>query len=139
MKNELNAWSELTKLTKSEPIEVERVRIKSSGIVLEGRFELPALVQMPEEDHVFISAFLRCHGSIKEMERLFGISYPTVKSRLSRIAEQLPFVEVIEGANQEVPVEESLLSTDEVLQQLSMGKITSAQAAKLLRKNRRAQ
>ena len=45
------------------------------------------------EDQVFITAFVRCHGSIKEMERIFGVSYPTVKSRLNRIAELLDFVD----------------------------------------------
>jgi hypothetical protein len=47
-----------------------------------------------QEDQLFATAFLRCHGSIKEMEALFGISYPTVKNRLNRIAAQLDFVEV---------------------------------------------
>jgi hypothetical protein len=42
---------------------------------------------------VFVAAFVRSHGSIKEMERIFGVSYPTIKSRLNRIAEQLDFTE----------------------------------------------
>jgi len=37
--------------------------------------------------------FVRSHGSIKEMERTFGISYPTVKNRLNRISAQLELVE----------------------------------------------
>ena len=40
-------------------------------------------------------AFVQVHGSIKEMERIFGISYPTVKNRLDAIAEQLPLVETV--------------------------------------------
>jgi hypothetical protein len=39
-------------------------------------------------------AFLRSHGSIKEMEATFGISYPTVKNRLNAIAALLPLIEV---------------------------------------------
>src|ERR1700722_2726783 len=99
MNEDIIPWSELTKLTQGEGFEVERVRMKKAGIALEGRFELPALVQMSGEDQVFISAFWRSHGSIKEMERLFGISYPTVKTRLARIAELLPFVEIIESSS----------------------------------------
>ena len=45
------------------------------------------------EDQVFVAAFLKSHGSIKEMEQVFGVSYPTVKARLNRIAGQLEFVE----------------------------------------------
>lgn len=136
MKNESISWTELTKLTKNETFEVERVRIKRTGIALEGRFELPSIVQMSDEDQVFISAFLRSHGSIKEMERLFGISYPTVKARLSRIAEQLPFVEVVEGyeGNKNPPSKKS--RDRDILDQLAEGKIDSAEAVKLLRKKR---
>jgi len=45
------------------------------------------------DEQIFITAFVRSHGSIKEMERIFGVSYPTIKSRLTRIANGLQFVE----------------------------------------------
>ena len=133
MKNEVMNWNELTKLIKNEAFEVERVRIKRTGIAIEGRFELSSLIQITEEDQVFISAFLRSHGSIKEMERLFGISYPTVKARLNRIAEQLPFVETLEGivATDDTPVSQH--KEEDVLEQLNQGKINSAEAARRLR------
>ncbi|MBT9139381.1 MAG: hypothetical protein DDT31_01965 [Syntrophomonadaceae bacterium] len=57
------------------------------------------------EDQVFVMAFVRSHGSIKDVETLFGISYPTVKNRLNRIAKQLEFVEIVAGALEEVDVE----------------------------------
>ena len=41
------------------------------------------------DDQVFIGAFVRSHGSIKEMERLFGVSYPTIKNRLNRLSQAL--------------------------------------------------
>jgi hypothetical protein len=86
-------WQELTELTRGLPLIVERVRIVEKNIAIEGSFELPQLAKLPVEDEVFITAFVRSHGSIKEMERVFGISYPTVKSRLTRIADSLEFVE----------------------------------------------
>jgi hypothetical protein len=86
-------WQELTNLTKGEPFVVERVRLTARGVAIEGEFELPQLVQLSLEDQVFVTAFIRCHGSIKEMERTFGVSYPTIKSRLNRIAQSLDFVD----------------------------------------------
>src|SRR5918997_2914955 len=86
-------WQELTNLTRGQPFVVERVRLADSGVVIEGGFELPQLAQLNVEDQVFITAFVRCHGSIKEMERIFGVSYPTIKSRLNRIAQSLDFIE----------------------------------------------
>ena len=87
-------WKELTEMTRGEKIEVERVRLKQNGVAIEGSFELPPLARLTLEDQVFITAFIRCFGSIKEMEKLFGISYPTVKNRLGRIAGKLDFVEI---------------------------------------------
>jgi len=86
-------WQELTHLTQGRAIVVERVRIAEKDIAIEGRFELPQLARLAMDDQVFITAFVRCHGSIKEMERIFGVSYPTIKSRLTRIADKLEFVE----------------------------------------------
>ncbi|TDD43117.1 DUF2089 domain-containing protein [Nonomuraea terrae] len=86
-------WQELTNLTRGRPFVVERVRLADSGVAIEGEFELPQLAQLSVEDQVFVTAFVRCHGSIKQMERIFGVSYPTIKSRLNRIGQVLDFVE----------------------------------------------
>ncbi|GIF20215.1 hypothetical protein BJ973_001878 [Actinoplanes tereljensis] len=86
-------WQELTDLTRGQPFVVERVRLAGSGIAIEGQFEPPQLAELGVDDQVFVAAFVRSHGSIKEMERIFGVSYPTIKARLNRIAEQLDFVD----------------------------------------------
>ena len=114
-------WQELTRITHGEPFTVERVRIEGSGIALEGSFELPPLARLIVEDQVFVTAFVRCHGSIKEMEQLFGISYPTVKNRLTVIAGKLEFVEINPPA-----------SRLEVLEKLDKGEISADQALKNL-------
>jgi hypothetical protein len=87
-------WQALTKLTGGEPIEVERVRLTATGVAVEGTFVLPALAQLSAEDQIFVAAFVRCHGSIKQMEKFFGVSYPTIKNRLNRISGQLPLAEI---------------------------------------------
>jgi hypothetical protein len=87
-------WQELTRITQGSPLTVERVRLAGRDLAIEGSFDLPPLARLVQEDQLFVTAFLRCHGSIKEMEALFGISYPTVKNRLNRIAAQLDYVEI---------------------------------------------
>lgn len=72
---------------------MEHVRLVDSDIAIEGRFVLPQLARLAMDEQIFITAFVRSHGSIKEMERVFGVSYPTIKSRLTRIADNLEFVE----------------------------------------------
>ena len=118
-------WQELTRMTRGEEIVVEKARMKKSGITLAGEFELPPLSRLTLEDQIFVIAFIRCHGSIKVMEELFGISYPTVKNRLNRIARSLEFVEV------NPPV-----SRSDILEQLENGEITVEQAEQKLREER---
>jgi hypothetical protein len=110
-------WQELTKLTEGAPLIVERVRLPETDIAIEGSFELPQLARLPADDQVFIAAFVKSHGSIKEMEQVFGVSYPTVKARLNRIAAALEFVDT----NPAPP-------KSEVLERLARGEITAAQA-----------
>jgi hypothetical protein len=86
-------WQELTQLTQGQPMVIERIRLTEKDIAIEGCFELPQLARLNLEDQVFIVAFVRSHGSIKEMEQVFGVSYPTIKSRLTRIAQSLEFVD----------------------------------------------
>ena len=114
-------WQELTQLTRGEPIVVERVRLVEKGIAIEGSFELSQLARMSLEDQVFITAFVRSHGSIKEMEQIFGVSYPTVKSRLTRIANALEFVDT-----------NPLPSRSEILDRLKRGEITAQEAIQQL-------
>jgi hypothetical protein len=86
-------WQELLELTGGRKLVVERVRLVLKDIAIEGAFELPQLARLDASDQVFVAAFVRSHGSIKEMERVFGVSYPTIKARLNRIAAGLEFVD----------------------------------------------
>ena len=110
-------WQELTQLTQGHPVVIERVRIANRDIAIEGGFELPQLARLDMDDQIFITAFVRSHGSIKEMERIFGVSYPTIKSRLNRIAGSLEFVET-----------NPMPSKAEILERLQQGEITAEDA-----------
>jgi hypothetical protein len=114
-------WLELTKLTQGASLVVERVRLADSGIAIEGQFAPPQLAQLPVEDQIIVAAFVRAHGSIKEMEQVFGVSYPTVKARLNRIAERLEFVDTNPAP-----------ARSDVLERLARGEITADHAIREL-------
>jgi hypothetical protein len=122
-------WQELTRLVGSAPIEIERVRLVETGVAIEGPFTLPPLAELSAEDQVFVAAFVRCHGSIKQMEKYFGVSYPTIKNRLNKIGSQLSFVEIEQGSDADSPA----LSKSEVLDRLSRGELTVTQALERLK------
>ena len=114
-------WQELMQLTQGRPIVVERVRLPDKDIVIEGAFDPPELARLSAEDQVFVAAFVRSHGSIKEMEQVFGVSYPTIKARLNRIAGQLEFVDTNPSP-----------SRAEVLERLNKGELSADEAIRAL-------
>lgn len=116
-------WQELTRITGDEPFSIEKVRLTGKEIDIEGSFELPPLARLTTEDQVFVAAFVRSHGSIKQMGQYFGISYPTVKNRLNRISEKLSFVEI-----------EPVVEKSDVLDQLERGEISAKEAIERLKK-----
>src|ERR1700733_10399488 len=110
-------WQELTRLTQGAPLIVERVRLTSGGIAIEGAFVPPQLSQLSAEDQVFVAAFVRARGSIKEMEQVFGVSYPTIKARLNRIAASLEFVDTNPSP-----------SRAQVIERLQRGELSASEA-----------
>jgi len=115
-------WAQVTRLTAGREITIERVSIDGEGIAIEGAFDLPPLARLTAEDQVFVAVFVKSHGSIKQMEKHFGISYPTVKNRLNRIGDQLKFVDV-----------ESTADRSEILDRLAKGEIGVDDALKELK------
>ncbi len=99
----------------------------SCHLAVEGEFELSALGKLSPEDQVFVIAFVRHHGSLKRMESLFGISYPTVKNRLNAISAKL-------DKNFEAPSPNL-----EVLEQLSRGELTLAEALERISENNKGE
>ena len=110
-------WQEVLRIAQGAPLVVERVSVPERQVSLEGQFTLPELARLSLEDQVFVTAFVRAHGSIKEMEKVFGVSYPTIKARLNRIAGQLEFVDT-----------NPLPSRTEILERLKNGEITADEA-----------
>src|ERR1700689_3252077 len=114
-------WQELFRIAQGGSLIVERVCIPEKGIAVEGEFTLPELARLTLEDQVFIVAFLRSHGSIKEMEQTFGVSYPTIKLRLNRISGQLNFIETDPSP-----------SRADILARLKNGELTAEEAIRSL-------
>ncbi|HUN62382.1 MAG TPA: DUF2089 domain-containing protein [Candidatus Sulfotelmatobacter sp.] len=101
----------------SQPLKLAKLSCTACGVNVEGEFELSPLAKLSPEDQSFVIAFVRHHGTIKKMEDIFNISYPTVKNRLNAIAAALdrnfeapsPNLYVLEQiARGEISVEEAL-------------------------------
>jgi len=114
-----HSWQKLLSLTGGKKFFITQVQIPEDALTIEGKFQVPPFAELSMEDQIFIAAFIKTHGSIKQMESIFNISYPTVKNRLNNIARQLDIVDVsIQVSN----------SVSSILDRLEQGDITAAQA-----------
>lgn len=115
----MEVWVDISKALCSNcerPMLVSGMVCRHCDLRLEGTFEIAPLARLSLEDQAFVSAFVRYHGSIKKMEELFDISYPTVKNRLNAITAAL------ERSTQ------SASPNAHVLEQLARGAITVDEA-----------
>jgi len=121
-----NSWMALLNLLGGQAFRIEKVRIIESDIAIEGDFTPPPLACLSIDDQLFSTAFLATHGSIKKMEALFGISYPTVKNRLNQIASHLDVPKV------EIKPESERNIRKEILNRLDRGEISFEEAIREL-------
>lgn len=103
---------------------ITKVVCDTCDIQLEAQFELPSLAVLSEDEQDFVVAFLHHHGSIKQTGEQLGVSYPTVKSRLTAIANKLP------RSSTSQPLLETV--ANDVLARLEEGEISVAEALDLL-------
>ena len=61
---------------------VTKLRCSHCGTELSGEFAPCRFCRLEEKHLQFVETFLRCRGTIKEVERALGVSYPTVKNML---------------------------------------------------------
>ena len=120
-------WNSLLKIIGQRNIRIRKIELVDDAMSIDGTWELPPLAALVEADQVFVAAFVRCHGNIKEMERMFGISYPTVKNRLNAIGTQLAAL----APQVNIPVAKA--DSDSVLDALSRGDIDADEAIRRIK------
>jgi hypothetical protein len=102
------------------PMKLSKAICPSCSLTMDGDFEVSPLGKLSPDDQAFVIAFVRHHGSLKKMESLFDISYPTVKNRLNAIAAAL-------DKSFEAPT-----ANVYVLEQLARGELTVEEALERL-------
>ncbi len=106
--------------------EITRLTCKACESELGGHFTGCDFCILTNDEALFVLTFLKCRGSIKDVEKELGISYPTVRSRLDAILEHLGLKST--ASFDEIKEERRL-----ILNKLENGEITADQAAKMLK------
>lgn len=108
---------------KSVKLHVVKIECTDCHTTFEGKFEIPLLLKLPEEDLQFIFDFVKCSGSLKDMAAKQNVSYPTLRNRLNALIDSLENLNIQKEGSKE-----------EILQLLEAGKISAKVAANMLKK-----
>jgi hypothetical protein len=101
---------------------VARLTCTSCDVHLDGRFELPPLLGLGAADLDFIVRFVRASGSLKEMAKLEGSSYPTIRARLNELIARL------DAAHRD-----GAMAQHEILDAIANGTMSAAEGAAKLK------
>jgi len=74
-------------------LKVKRFECSGCATGIEGDFELPALARLNPEEQDFLISLIKSSGSLKDLARIYGVSYPTVRNRLDALIERVTDLE----------------------------------------------
>ena len=107
---------------------------------MRGEFQLGQLSTLSDDELTFVKVFLSARGNLTEVERVLGISYPTIRNKLDEINNVLSRTNeaaVTSQKKQSVALETKLASAEEprkdILQQVADGRMSPTEAVQKLR------
>lgn len=101
---------------------IGRLSCTACKTAIETTLPIPPFFRLPEDLQEFVMVFLRCRGNIRDVEKVLGISYPTVCKRLDLVNALLGNTAPPSSAN-----------SSDILEQLERGDISAKEAAQLLK------
>ena len=106
--------------------EITKLTCKKCSSELNGHFCGCDFCGLSNEDAFFVLTFLKCRGSIKDVEKELGISYPTVRGRLDAVLKRL-------GLAASASQDDIQQQRNRILDQLDNGEIDAEQATAQLK------
>lgn len=116
-------------------MELAALRCDSCGVKIEGPFQSHEFMFLSEEDLQFLRIFIQFEGRVRDMEAPLGLSYPTIRNRISEFKERLFSASTtpLTASPRKMEPEEEL----DVLSDLNDGKISYEQALKAIKSKRK--
>ncbi|OLZ10644.1 DUF2089 domain-containing protein [Sulfobacillus thermosulfidooxidans] len=108
------------------PLEITALHCPHCDIVIQGRFHNSPALSLSEDQLAFLKVFVLSRGNLKEIERILGISYPTVRNKLDQL------VEVFQGRPGEETSSPPKVSRNEILQRIAQKELSVQDGLKLL-------
>lgn len=122
-----------------EKLTISRLSCAHCGTTVEGSFSGCRFCSLSPEEELFLLTFIKNRGSIKDVERELGISYPTVRAALDNLLVSLGLAPTPTDDGGETPpadpkpIPDTVKSRKDILKMLSEHRITADEAAKRLK------
>src|SRR5690625_4213824 len=109
-------------------LNVKKLGCSNCRTVIENDFSLSKFATLSAEQMHFVEVFVVKRGNIKEVEKVLGISYPTVRGKLNDIITEL-------GHDEEKEEHKEKLRKSQVIAMLENDEINAKEAVELLKNN----
>jgi hypothetical protein len=102
---------------------ISEIKCQKCNLRVQKEFEPCEFCQLSDDDYQFLKIFLSTQGRITEIEKLLGISYPTIKNKIEDLLKKLNLAMVD--------------MQDDPIDALSEGKISVDEAVAILKQRRK--
>lgn len=109
-------------ICQEKQLRLKKLECTGCGVSFEGDFYSSPLLNLSSEHQHFIELFMLNSGSLKKMADSMNITYPTVRSRLDALIEEL---------KQQIEKKDDY--KNEILERVSQGRLTPEQAARIIK------
>ena len=103
---------------------VTKLVFPESGVQIEGTFRLNEFATLAPEQLEFLRLYIKVRGNLKEVERILGLSYPTIRARFDGLLRALGYEPELEETD----------AREAILRALEKGELEPSEAAEKLKK-----
>lgn len=107
-------------------IVITEIQCANCHLKMQGEFTPGLFSTLSSDQLTFVRAFLRVRGNLSEMEKVLGVSYPTIRNKLEEINQALEHAE----QNPVLPANDA---RNTILQKVASGQLDAAQALEQLK------
>lgn len=115
------------------PLVISEIKCANCHLTMQGEFKPGLFSTLSEDQLTFVRAFLRVRGNLSEMEKVLGVSYPTIRNKLEEVNKALDSAEALERVEQRTPAPSSNNDRSAILQKVAAGELDAAQALEQLK------
>ncbi len=94
---------------------ISELRCKGCDLRIKKDFQPCDFCQLSDEDYEFLKIFLRTEGKITDIEKVLGVSYPTIKARIEHLLKSLNLTPIGEAVDPIDAIAQGTMSVDEAI------------------------